>query len=183
MNLASQKRKENVAEYILLMWQITDLLRTLQFDEQKIEQVLVAPLNLPEDQAKVELSWYMDLCDVIKQEGKTAAGFISITEYLIGELADFHTRLLNEPNDEAYKMIVFNATPAIVAFKEKVATPQPTDVAYAFYALYSKLLMKLRNTEISRQTEDSFDEITRMVAYLSKIFGQFERGQFSFTED
>jgi len=80
-------------------------------------------------------------------------------------------------------MIVFNATPAIVAFKEKVATPQPTDVAYAFYALYSKLLMKLRNTEISRQTEESFDEITRMVAYLSKRFGQFERGQFSFTED
>lgn len=183
MKLASQKRNENVAEYILFMWQLTDLLRSLQLSVPKIKEMLVAPLNLSEEQEQEELAWYADLCEVIRQEGKEDSGFLSITEYLIGELADFHLRLLNEPNDEVYKMLVFNATPAILAFKDKVATTLPNDVSYAFYALYSKLLMKLRKAEISRQTEESFDEITRMIAYLSNKFGQFERGTFSFTED
>ncbi len=183
MKLSSQKRKENVAEYILFMWQLTDLLRTVKFDESRIRELLVDPLKLPESEAEAELQWYRDYCRIIHEEGKEQGGFPSITLYLIGELHDFHQRLLKEPDQDTYRMLAFNATPAIVSFREKVPQQLANDMEYCFYALYSKLLMGMQKKEISQQTADSFAEIAKMVGYLAKKFGQFERGEFSFKED
>lgn len=183
MKLSSQKRKENVAEYILFMWQLTDLLRSIQFDEGRIRELLVDPLNLPEKEAEIELQWYRDYCRIIREEGKEQSGFTSITLYLIGELYDFHQRLLKEPSEDTYRMLAFNATPAIVSFREKVPQPLANDMEYCFYALYSKLLLGMQKKEVSQQTAESFAEIAKMVGYLAKKFGQFERGEFSFKED
>lgn len=183
MMLSSQKRKENVAEYILFMWQLTDLLRSVKFDESRIRELLVDPLNLSESEAEVELQWYRDYCRIIREEGKEQNGFPSITLYLIGDLYDFHQRLLREPNEDTYRLLVFNATPAIISFREKVPYELGNDMEYCFYALYSKLLMGMQKKEISQQTADSFAEIAKMVGYLAKKFGQFERGEFSFKED
>lgn len=183
MKLSSQKRKDNVAEYILFMWQLTDLLRSIKFDERRIRELLVDPLSLPEKEAEEEIQWYRDYCRIIHEEGKDESGFPSITLYLIGELYDFHQRLLKEPDEDTYRMLAFNATPAIVSFREKVPYQLGNDMEYCFYALYSKLLMGMQKKEISKHTAESFAEITRMVGYLAKKFGQFERGEFSFKED
>ena len=183
MNIASQKRKENVAEYILFIWQLTDLLRTLQFDAKKIEESLITPLNLDSDKAAEELKWYVEMASIIEQEGKVEKGFLSITLYLIQELYEFHLRLLKEPSEENYRMLVFNATPAIVSFKEKVSEPLSNDIEYCFYALYSKLLMQLKGMSLSKETSDSFIYITNMIAYLSKRFGEYERGEYSLVEE
>jgi hypothetical protein len=183
MKLSSKKRKENVAEYILFMWQLTDLLRSIQFDEGRIRELLVDPLSLPEAEVEAELQWYRDYCRIIREEGKEKSGFPSITLYLIGELHDFHQRLLKEPNEDTYRMLTFNATPAIVSFKEKVPQPLSNDMEYCFYALYSKLLMGMQKREMSQQTAESFADIAKMMGYLAKKFSQFERGEFSFKED
>lgn len=183
MILASQKRKENVAEYIIFMWQLTDLLRALELNPQNIQRSLVDPLNLPEPQATEELRWYLDLVEILRQEGKERKGFPAITEYLVGELNEFHLRLLQEPKDDAYKIIVFSATPALTSYKQRCTEPQPSDIAYAFHALYSKMLAHMQRTELTEQTEEAFRDITRMVSYLTSMFGKFERGQFAFTEE
>jgi hypothetical protein len=39
MITASQKRKENIAEYLLYMWQIEDIIRANGLDLAKIEQI------------------------------------------------------------------------------------------------------------------------------------------------
>ena len=36
MYIAQRKRKENIAEYILYLWQLEDLLRALQFSPEAI---------------------------------------------------------------------------------------------------------------------------------------------------
>ena len=41
MFIASQKKKENVSEYILYMWQIEDIIRTFQFDIDKIKTNII----------------------------------------------------------------------------------------------------------------------------------------------
>ena len=43
MDIAQAKRKENIAEYILYLWQLEDLLRALQFSPEAIYSQLVAP--------------------------------------------------------------------------------------------------------------------------------------------
>ena len=43
MDIAQAKRRENIAEYILYLWQLEDLLRALQFSPEAIFSTLIAP--------------------------------------------------------------------------------------------------------------------------------------------
>ncbi|MFQ9211139.1 MAG: DUF4924 family protein, partial [Alistipes finegoldii] len=42
MDIAQAKRRENIAEYILYLWQLEDLLRALQFSPEAIFSTLIA---------------------------------------------------------------------------------------------------------------------------------------------
>lgn len=48
MYIAQRKRKENIAEYILYLWQLEDLLRALQFSPEAIYSQLVQKSELDE---------------------------------------------------------------------------------------------------------------------------------------
>ena len=50
MDIAQSKRKENIAEYILYLWQLEDLLRAMQFSPEAIYSQLVAPRQIDEEQ-------------------------------------------------------------------------------------------------------------------------------------
>jgi hypothetical protein len=41
MIVANQKRKENIAEYLLYMWQVEDLIRANHFDLEAIRKQVV----------------------------------------------------------------------------------------------------------------------------------------------
>ena len=45
MIIARQKRKENIAEYLLYMWQVEDLIRANKFDMDSINRTVIAPLR------------------------------------------------------------------------------------------------------------------------------------------
>ncbi|MGL5636915.1 MAG: DUF4924 family protein, partial [Bacteroidales bacterium] len=42
MIIASQKKKENIAEYLLYMWQVEDLIRAFKLDMDQIDQKLIS---------------------------------------------------------------------------------------------------------------------------------------------
>ena len=70
MDIAQAKRKENIAEYILYLWQLEDLLRALQFSPEAIYSQLVAPRQTEEEQKHIYLLWYMDIVNLLRKEGK-----------------------------------------------------------------------------------------------------------------
>lgn len=49
MIIASQKRKENIAEYLLYMWQIEDIIRAYKLDIDTIDEQIVSKYNVPDD--------------------------------------------------------------------------------------------------------------------------------------
>ena len=72
MYTAQKTRKENIAEYILYLWQLEDLLRALQFSPEAIYAKLVKPLGLPEEQKQEVFLWYMDIVNLLREEGCAA---------------------------------------------------------------------------------------------------------------
>ena len=58
MYIASQKRKENIAEYLLYMWQIEDLIRANGLDLDKIKSNVIDKYQLSEPQIKEMTEWY-----------------------------------------------------------------------------------------------------------------------------
>ena len=72
MYTAQKTRKQNIAEYILYLWQLEDLLRALQFSPEAIYAKLVKPLGLPEEQKQEVFLWYMDIVNLLREEGCAA---------------------------------------------------------------------------------------------------------------
>ena len=72
MLIAKQKRQENIAEYVLYMWQLEDMLRACNFDVD----VLMRGFNLsPLEMPKVR-QWYQDMADAMKAEGIQKKGHL-----------------------------------------------------------------------------------------------------------
>ena len=76
MDIAKTKRRENIAEYILYLWQLEDLLRALQFSPEAVHSQLIAPRNLSQPEQRLYLEWYMDIADLLRQEGKERQGHL-----------------------------------------------------------------------------------------------------------
>ena len=71
MDIAQAKRRENIAEYILYLWQLEDLLRALQFSPEAIYSQLIAPRkDLDETRRPVFLMWYLDIVNLLREVGK-----------------------------------------------------------------------------------------------------------------
>jgi len=66
MLIAQQKQKENIAEYILYMWQVEDMIRACNFDIEIIQERIVIPMVDDEKLRKEIRNWYADLISKLK---------------------------------------------------------------------------------------------------------------------
>ncbi|MFV0398195.1 MAG: DUF4924 family protein, partial [Bacteroidales bacterium] len=75
MIIAKEKRQSNIAEYILYMWQVEDMLRACKLEEGTIELVIGSRFaEQSEEEMKAILSWYKDLSLMMKEEQKVEKG-------------------------------------------------------------------------------------------------------------
>jgi hypothetical protein len=167
MLIAKQKIKENIAEYVLYMWQIEDLLRAMKFDKDLIFRTLVEPLNMPDDKKQEILYWYLGIIDLLKEEKKEECGHNYHSLHVVGELNSLHLSLLEK--DPKYNSLFVAVQDDIALFREKSAK-KTSDIEIAFDALYAKLLLKMKHELISGETSAAFDRITALIAYLSAKF-------------
>lgn len=62
-------KQENIAEYLLFMWQTEDLLRAYDLDPDKIEQSIINSSYQTEEERKMARDWYEGLILMMKTEG------------------------------------------------------------------------------------------------------------------
>ena len=78
MLIAEQKKKENIAEYILLMYQIEDIVRSAEFDLDKIMDSFVKPQLSDDSFVEANRKWYADLIEQMKAQRLQKAGHLSL---------------------------------------------------------------------------------------------------------
>lgn len=170
MYIASKKRKENVAEYLLYMWQIEDLIRANGLDMAKIERNIVGDSGLTEEQRKEMLGWYESLIDMMRREGVEQKGHLQINNNMIGQLADLHQRLLQDPKFQSYHAEFYKTLPYIVELRAKAGAEKAGEIETCFNALYGWLMLRLNGRQISPETQRAMEQIARFVALLSHDF-------------
>ena len=83
MIIARQKRKENIVEYLLYMWQVEDLIRANHFRMEEIEKNVIARYNQTEN-VKAEIrQWYEELLEMMRSEGVMEKGHIQLNKNII----------------------------------------------------------------------------------------------------
>jgi hypothetical protein len=177
MLIAKEKRKTNIAEYILYMWQVEDLIRAHHFNIDLIEQNLISQYSQPAKIKNEVRDWYANLMLMMYREGIQEKGHLSILNTLIAEMTDLHIRLINHDEEDAYHEIYRKAASYLEEFRRKSANPVAGDIEASLNALYGLLLLRLKKQSVSRETEIAMASFSKLLAILSQIFLQVERGE------
>ncbi len=171
MIIASQKRKENIAEYILYMWQIEDLIRANGLDIDKIkENVIDRYQGLSEAQRRDMTEWYEALIDMMRREGVQQSGHLQINKNILNQLVQLHQALLADPSVPEYTAEFYRTLPYIVELRSKAGESKTGEIETCFTALYGMLLMRLQKKEMSPETSAAIKQISRFIAILSRDF-------------
>lgn len=170
MIIASKKRKENIAEYLLYMWQVEDLIRANGLDIEKIEHNVIDRFQLDAAQHREMVEWYESLIDMMRREGVAEHGHLQMNRNTLGQLVALHQALLKDPRFASYTAEFYKTLPYIVELRAKAGEEKPGEIETCFNALYGMLLMRLQGKEISRDTLDAITQISRFIALLAHDF-------------
>lgn len=170
MIIASQKRKENIAEYLLYMWQIEDMIRANGMDIQKITANVIDKYNLTEAQRKEMTEWYESFIDMMRREGVTETGHLQINKNVLTDMVRLHQALLKDPRFSEYSAEFYRTLPYIVELRAKAGEAKAGEIETCFNALYGMLMLRLRSKEISPETQNAIKQISRFIALLAKNY-------------
>lgn len=180
MLIAQQKLEENIAEYILYMYQIEDVIRAYNFDVDAIIDQFVRPQLTDETLIPHYTQWYKGLIRDMQDQRKQKVGHLLELNEILVELSFLHNTLLGQVSDGKYTGVVEAAQPYIEEFKQKSNLKDKNDIELLFGAMYMKLLLRLQKKEISPETEEAFDSMRIMLAYLSQAYHKMKRGELDF---
>lgn len=184
MDIAQSKRKENIAEYILYLWQLEDLLRALQFSPEAIYSQLVAPREIDEEQKHIYLLWYMDIVNLLRKEGKEETGHLEHTLHLIADMHNLHLQLMHHPIGEHYRKTFAALMPQLPRLRQMVQKEEISDTEIAFRALYATMLYRIKGGNKGGEAiKDTIELISPVVGELAAMYGKVERGEVDLFKD
>ena len=170
MIIAKRKRKENIAEYLLYMWQVEDLIRANRFDMDSIRRTVIAHYAQPASVKEEIAQWYQELIDMMRSEGVMEKGHIQLNKNVIIALTDLHLRLLRSTKEMVYGATYYKTLPFIVQLRAKSGGEELPEIDTCFNALYGYLLLKMQHKEVSAETTEAIKQITAFLALLSEKY-------------
>ena len=175
MYIARKMRKENIAEYILYMFQVEDLIRAFNLDMQLISDHLIKRYDLGDQQLEEVSAWYSNLAAMMEKEGVRHSGHLQFLVNHINDLNEFHLRILNDDLIADYSALYKTNIGLINEFRLK-GNASANDVETCINAVYGYLLLKIQKKEITEQTTDAIKRFATLLGRLSGLYKDFESG-------
>jgi hypothetical protein len=170
MIIAKQKRKENIVEYLLYMWQVEDLIRASHFDTDTIRQTVIPAYNQPEDVKNEIVCWYEELIEMMRSEGVMQKGHIQLNKNVIITLTDLHLRLLKSPKEMVYSAAYYKTLPHIVQLRAKSGGEDVPELETCFTAVYGYLMLRMQQKEISTGTAEAIKQLSAFLLALAEKY-------------
>ena len=144
-----RSKKDNIAEYILYLWQIEDYLRAF-------------PQNAD---ATPELH---ELNEMMHREGILEGGHLVLATNALSEVEELHAQILDE--DAMYRAAMIRLRPALNLLKAKTDRPTMSDIEACFVLLYQIMMLRLQKKEITPETADVQQRATQVLTFLSRAY-------------
>lgn len=169
MIISQQLRKSNIAEYVLYMWQVEDIIRAYQCDLSAIKREYISRFDLTDEQRDEMVDWYGNLIRMIREEGLTAGGHIQINKIVVQQMNELHAQLLSSPKFPFYNAEYYKVLPFIVELRNK-GSKEISEIETCLNALYGVMMLRLQQKEVSKSTENAVKEITTFLGMLSDYY-------------
>ncbi len=189
MFVAQELRKKSIAEYLLYMWQIEDIIRVYDCSLTKIRREYIDKFQYTDEQKEEEEDWFGDLVRMMNQEGCRRNGHLQINKVLMQALSELHAQLLASSKFPFYSAEYYRVLPFIVELrgktkqvadrmarkneenlKEIAANLGHSEIETCFDVLYGVMMLRLQKKEISQETAVAVKEITTLIGMLADYY-------------
>lgn len=182
MYIAQELRKKNIAEYLLYMWQIEDLIRAYGCSLARINKEYISKFEYTDDQKEEMIDWYGNLIRMMNLEGKRESGHLQINAIIIQELNELHNNLLQSTKFPFYNAEYYKILPFIVELRNK-GDKDINEIETCMNALYGTMMLRLQNKTISPDTEHAIKEISTFIGMLNDYYIKDKKEGLTFDED
>ena len=169
MFVAQELRKKSIAEYLLYMWQIEDIIRAYGCSLPVIKKQYIERFNFSEEQKAEEIDWFGNLIRMMNEEGKRESGHLDINKVILKDVIDLHGMLLQSTKFPIYNAEYYKVLPFIVELRNR-GDKDLNEIETCLDALYGVMMLRLQKKTISPETERAIKEITTFVGLLSDYY-------------
>lgn len=180
MYIAKQLKEKNVAEYLLYMWQVEDLIRANHLDIEELKKNYISQFKPFPEQEKEMTEWYTNLIEMMRSEQVQEKGHLQINKNMIILLTDLHLQLLNSPKFPFYSAAYYKALPYIVEIRARNNNRDLPELESCFEILYGVMLLKMQQKAVSADTQKAVADISKLLGMLSDYYMQDKQGNLKF---
>lgn len=167
--VADRKRKQNIAEYIIYMYQMEDLIRAYQFNLEDIRKYVVSHYPISAGEKEETLSWFQNLTEEMITDQLERRGHLRETQSFVEDLAKLHWELLKK--DKFYFEIYQQAKPHLIHLMMEAKNEIPANEVQLFLnAVYGRLLARLHGREIPKDILEATEIFGSLLSYLNWIY-------------
>lgn len=170
MIVAQQLRNENIAKYLLYMWQVEDLIRAYHFDMDAIKMAVIDRYDQPEVVKQRIADWYAALVEAMCREGVREKGHIRQHRDVLDALSDLHRRLQHDAVQTAYSALYYRTLPCIVQLRAKSGGAEMPEIETCFTAVYGYLLLRMQRKDVAPDTQNAIRQIDALLNFLAAKF-------------
>ena len=170
MFIAKELKKKSIAEYLLYMWQVEDIIRAYGCSLTRIQNEYINQFDYTDEQKEEETDWFGDLIRMMNSEGCRESGHLAINQIIIQQLSELHLQLLDSTKFPFYNTEYYRVLPFIVELRQRGNDENEDEIETCFNALYGTMLLRLQKKEISENTQHAVKEITTFIGMLSDYY-------------
>jgi len=168
-SVAENKKKHNIGEYIIYMYQMEDLIRSYNFHMDEIRQYVISHYPISEEEKTEVTLWFDSLISQMKNEGIQDKGHLSEVQNEVDVLAKIHWELLKTDRD--YFQIYDQAKPHILDF---ISSAEGQDLGHEIQiclnGIYGLLLCRLTGKKVTEELQKSAEAFGSVLGYLSLVY-------------
>ncbi|MHA7128036.1 DUF4924 family protein [Algoriphagus namhaensis] len=168
---AESKKAQNIAEYIIYLYQQEDLIRSFQGNLAEIRQYVVSHFPVDEKEKEEIFLWYKSLRDQMEQEEVLERGHLNEARMLVRQLSELHWSLLKR--DKTYFETYQKAKPHIIqAVMDADGQDVGSEVQICLNGVYGLLLCRLlgkKVTEEQLKSVEAFGEVLSLLSYYYHV--------------
>jgi hypothetical protein len=175
VSIASAKKAQNIAEYLLFMWQMEDLLRGVKFNVDLLSEQILAAIE-DEKERRESIRWFEKLSREMKESGLEVSGHHPETYEILSELQLLQQTLITSIDDPIFKDAFNKAKPLINEFRTKTGQVPQSDAETALTGMYGVLTLKLAGKPIGPDTQAAVQVFAKYMASLAKAYKDMKSG-------
>lgn len=143
-------KTDNIAEYLLHLWQMEDVVRAFQHDEVLAQNPFLG-----------------ELLTMMQTEGVLESGHTQLAQIAFLEVQEAFEHCLD---DATFRALYLQIQPSLALLKAKSPNPTISDLEMMFIFLYNIMLLHLQKKPISPDTTLLQQQVSHLLALVSKTY-------------